>query len=459
MLTTKQLDSMKQLLTFLIFTIFATQSNSQAISIAFTANESCSYVAFDSVKIENITSNSTTVLYFPDTVLSLNATNAENISNFDSNIPATNYPNPFIEKTSVNVYLPKKEKLSLSLFTATGNEVARYTAILNQGLHQFEVSGKNSGIYFLKIGANNRVNTIKLIQLKRANAKGVSLKYSGITNQDNQQINYKNEEVPFSIDIGDEILITGFYEHETMTINDTPEEDIVYHLDFDHPECPESVTDIRDGYIYPVQKIGCQCWMAENLRFLPSVSAGANGAATYEHYYVYGYHGSIPATAMQTENFETYGVLYNWHAAMQGLVDNQDDVRGVCPEGWRLPNDDDWKELEMRLGMTEQEAEGDGYRGTNQGSSLAGTMVYWFAGYITSDNQFGESGFIALPGGGRYFTGNFDQLGASAIFWTSTKHGDNSAWIRSLHTHYSSAVYRSISNLENGFSVRCIKAD
>lgn len=440
--------------------LFSSSLYCQNISLKFTASKTCSYVAFDSVKVSNLSFGSDTVLHYPDTVLTFYHTNIQNIDGLKGKYTLSrNYPNPFFEKTRMELQISEPGDFVFVLQDITGKELARYNIDLDQGVHSFEISGANRGLNFLTVKSPGYSQTIKLIQTRNGLVSNSEIQYLGLSNSNVSSLKASQENSYFHFATGNDLLITGYYDDQTIDIVDSPVESRIYHLDFDHPECPESVTDIRDGYIYPVEKIGCQCWMTENLRFLPSVSARDVGAATYEHYYVYGYNGSIPATAMGRENFETYGVLYNWHAAMQGLVDNQDDVRGVCPEGWRLPTDNDWKELEMRLGMTEQEAHGDGYRGTNQGSRLAGTMVHWFAGYITSDNQFGESGFNALPGGGRYFTGNFDQLGASAIFWTSSNYEENNAWIRSLHTHYSSGVYRSISNIENGFSVRCIKAD
>ena len=47
-------------------------------------------------------------------------------------------------------------------------------------------------------------------------------------------------------------------------------------------------------------------------------------------------------------NAEIYGNLYNWYVV--------DDSRGVCPEGWHVPTDDQFKTLEIFLGMSEPEA-------------------------------------------------------------------------------------------------------
>src|SRR5690554_6870297 len=112
-------------------------------------------------------------------------------------------------------------------------------------------------------------------------------------------------------------------------------------------------TDTRDGNVYNWVKIGNQIWMAENLAYLPEVvhsnaefqTQSSNGQPGYG---VYGYDGNDVATAKSQSNYTTYGVLYNWYAAMNGAessMANPSGVQGVCPDGWHLPSDDEWHEL------------------------------------------------------------------------------------------------------------------
>jgi uncharacterized protein (TIGR02145 family) len=68
-------------------------------------------------------------------------------------------------------------------------------------------------------------------------------------------------------------------------------------------------------------------------------------------------------------NSETYGRLYNWFAV--------DDERGLCMEGWHVPSDVEFMELEMFLGMSEEEANSFEIRGTDEGSKLAGNSDLW----------------------------------------------------------------------------------
>ena len=99
-----------------------------------------------------------------------------------------------------------------------------------------------------------------------------------------------------------------------------------------------SFTDSRDGKVYKTVTIGEQVWMAENLAYLPSVVGPATESYTAPYYYVYGYDGTSVATAKATTNYQTYGVLYNWPAALT-----------ACPSGWHLPSDAEWTQMKNYL--------------------------------------------------------------------------------------------------------------
>lgn len=444
------------IIAFLVF--FASFLHSQTISLTFTGNETCSYVEFDSVKISNLNHNYDTILHFPDTVLSMQVSNIDNLKKSNDYFSLSqNYPNPFQERTKIEINVIEEDNFMLGLFDISGKLLTSCDKRLGKGLHTFSVSGQNSGSYFFTVKSHSYSQTIKLIQTKSCSFANPNIQHLGSDFTKSFTVKSFSEQTSFSFNSGDNLSITGYYNDYIYVIDDSPTESTIYNLDFAHPVCPPEFTDSRDGVIYEAIKINCQCWMAENLRFLPAVSGVSEGSSTKAHYYVYDYNGTSIATATSRENYKTYGVLYNWNAAMQGLVHSQGNAQGVCPDGWRLPNDEDWKTLEVSLGMSEHETNNIGYRGTNEGSKLAGKLHLWFSGYVTANEGFGASEFNAVPGGGRYFTNIFDYLRSTAIYWSATKSGDNNAWIRSISTHYSSGVYRNTSNIENGFSARCIK--
>jgi hypothetical protein len=80
------------------------------------------------------------------------------------------------------------------------------------------------------------------------------------------------------------------------------------------PLAPEFVcgeTIAHKGYAYSTVQIGDHCWFSENYRYLPEVSPSSEGSETSPYYYVYDYQGTDVTAAKSTENYETYGVLYN----------------------------------------------------------------------------------------------------------------------------------------------------
>ncbi len=210
-------------------------------------------------------------------------------------------------------------------------------------------------------------------------------------------------------------------------------------------------TDSRDGNVYSMVTIGSQVWMAENLAYLPSVVGPATESYSDSYCYVYGYYGTSVVKAKATTNYQTYGVLYNWHAALT-----------ACPEGWHLPSDDEWKQLEMYLGMSQELAYAFGWRGTDEGGKLKETgTTHWTSPNTGATN---ESGFSAFPGGYLYAHGTvnrysyFVNIGDYGRWWSSTPYNNIFyAWSRELSYFRSDVGRHYDTGKELGFSVRCLR--
>ena len=204
-------------------------------------------------------------------------------------------------------------------------------------------------------------------------------------------------------------------------------------------------TDARDNNHYNTVKIGNQIWMAENLKYLPSVVGPATSSETDPYYYVYGYDGTDLNAANATANYNTYGVLYNWPAAMNGTessVTNPSGVQGVCPTGWHLPSDAEWTELTDYLG----------------GTSIAGGKLKEIYTTHWTDPNTGasnETGFTARPGGARTSTGIYFSIGDNGYWWSATEYSSTKAYFR--HLFYDNGNVDSYyPNKEFGISVRCV---
>ena len=208
----------------------------------------------------------------------------------------------------------------------------------------------------------------------------------------------------------------------------------------------DTVTDI-DGNVYETVQIGNQLWMAENLK----VTHYNNGDEILTGYnnpeWTNLSTGAYAVYYDNPSNTETYGNLYNWYAV--------DDNRGMCSEDWHIPTDEEIKVLEIYLGMSESEANSDGWRGTNEGGKLKeeGT-THWVSPNTGATN---ESGFTALPGGSRfYYDGIYQNIGGLGYFWSSSEGDSNYAWIRLLSYNFS-GIHRGNYNKRSGFSVRCVR--
>lgn len=207
-----------------------------------------------------------------------------------------------------------------------------------------------------------------------------------------------------------------------------------------------TVTDY-DGNVYQTVVIGEQCWMAENLKYLPSVVGPGTGSNTTPYYYVYGYNGTDVTAAKATANYDTYGVLYNLAAALAGESSsgaNASGVQGICPDGWHLPSDAEWTELTEYLGG-EYDA----------GGKLKETgTAHWNSPNTEATN---ETGFTALPGGvSNPFFNTFQNIGNYWYAWSSTEFSNNNYCCVALHYHTSNIdLYNTSKGL--GLSVRCVK--
>jgi uncharacterized protein (TIGR02145 family)/prepilin-type N-terminal cleavage/methylation domain-containing protein len=138
-------------------------------------------------------------------------------------------------------------------------------------------------------------------------------------------------------------------------------------------------------------------------------------------------------------NCTTYGALYQWDEAMQ--YSTAAGSQGICPAGSHIPTDNDWKILEMHLGMSQAQADDNtGWRGTDQGTKL---------------KPGGTSGLSVPLAGGRDSIGSFFDLSLATHLWSSSEYFLHSAWVRYLSSGYAT-VYRYTVGKDSGFSVRCI---
>lgn len=174
-----------------------------------------------------------------------------------------------------------------------------------------------------------------------------------------------------------------------------------------------------EGNEYDTVEIDFQCWMAENMR--STVDAWREGTKRYCY-------DNDPS------NCEIYGGLYSAAAA-----------ETICPHGWRLPGDDDFKDMERTLGLEPPELDTNGWRGESIGEMIKDPS--W--------DGTGESRFNALPGGLMRSDGRSQWVGEQAHFW-GVRFSSDESW-RRFFASGESRSFRGVALRDLRFSVRCLK--
>jgi uncharacterized protein (TIGR02145 family) len=206
--------------------------------------------------------------------------------------------------------------------------------------------------------------------------------------------------------------------------------------------CGNNIDDNCNGQIdegcIPTVNICNKVWMQKNLEVttyrngdpIPEVTDPVAWAALTTGAWCY--YNNDPAMG------EIYGKLYNWYAVA--------DPRGLAPLGWHVPTDAEWTTLENCLDAISPTG--------NVGGKMKETgTVHWLAPNSGATNS---SGFTALPGGYRYGTGIFKDIGYYAFWWSFTYINGQLAWNRHLFST-SGTIGRAYSAMQVGFPVRCVK--
>ena len=214
-----------------------------------------------------------------------------------------------------------------------------------------------------------------------------------------------------------------------------------------------TMIDTRDNKQYKTVKIGDQVWMAENLNFDPG--QGGSGDTKYDWSWCHN---------NKAEHCDVAGRFYTWAAAIDSVklatdADKTMDcgygkecgldsagsatlIQGICPDGWHLPNNDEWNSLFTAVG----------------GSGKAGTLLKSQTGWYGNGNGTDAFGFTALSVGRSYSYASFDFDGLYAYFWSATE--NDSSYAYGMYLYYrgddvGAGLFDSYKNY--GFSVRCVK--
>lgn len=199
-----------------------------------------------------------------------------------------------------------------------------------------------------------------------------------------------------------------------------------------------NITDI-DGNTYKTVYIGTQHWMGENLKvskyndgtIIPNVSDASQWAQLTTGAWAYYNNNSV--------NNTKYGKLYNWYT----IDSTTNGKKNICPTGWHVPNDAEWTVLTEFLG-------GDNSAG---GKMKEVGTTNWSS---PNSNAVNTSIFTGRPGGYRLSSGKYGNFNVLGYWWSSNLYYVDNAWYLNLF-NYSGGIYKHYSELNRGYSVRCIK--
>jgi uncharacterized protein (TIGR02145 family) len=238
--------------------------------------------------------------------------------------------------------------------------------------------------------------------------------------------------------------ITGILENTTYYVRAyaTNKEGTSYGNQVEFTTLP--LADI-DGNNYKTVKLGTQVWMAENLKTtryndgtsIPNVTDDAEWSVQTEGAYCW--------QNNNLQNKDIYGALYNWFTVA---------TNKLCPTGWHVPTDSEWRTFYVFTGMSESAANGFGWIGMDNGGKLKETGTEHWA--TPNAGATDELGFKALPGGVRYDYSQFSDSGDFGAWWASTESESLSAYVCIL-VGINADINRMMYLKLAGLSVRCIK--
>ena len=427
-------------------------SQRAGIELTFTAIDSVTNVQLDSVKIMNRTAGNQSVIYWPDTNIFLEIASGDTLLyiGYATFYPVgvqeinqeseqfhlfQNYPNPVIDQSMVSMYIPEKGLVNILLTDIQGRVILSSDWQLDRGKHTFRFIPADGRLFFLTASWNGVSKNIKMLATGQHAGQRCILDYQG-SSQGDILLKASSQTSNFII--------------KESGILDDPAGDKTYTFQFtDNTPCPGTPTVLYQGQLYNTVQILSQCWLKENLNVGTMIDGGSfmldNGIIEKYCY------NNDP------DSCSKYGGLYQWEEMMQYTA--QQGVQGICPPGWHLPTDEEWKVLEgavdsqYGIGDPIWDLTGHMDRGFDAGINLK-TTTGWYCGGSGSD-LFGFSG---MPSGHLVYPNYFILNTKSSTWWTSTEDDIYEAWFRGLNFGWPTKVERStLDKWIISLSVRCLQ--
>ncbi len=415
-----------------------------SIMLQFTAVNGTNHEKLDSVKVINRSDGGDTVLVWPDTVLTISWEGLQQwFSGAEQFCICSASPNPAEGCTSISLFMPKPGKVGISAIHLTGSLLAFDERTIGPGFHTYRFSSGRPGVFLITASWEVRRSSAKILHTGGTEGVNPVLEYISCRPVNPvQKMAGSIQGFPFTP--GDTLLFAGYAGGSQSGISDHPAGNKIYTFQFaTNVPCIGNATVPYAGQVYNTIQVYSQCWLKENLNtgtMIPGNHSQTDNDTIEKFCY-----GNSP------DSCSKYGGLYQWDEMMQYVV--QPGAQGICPPGWHIPTDEDWKILEgavdSQFGIGDPEWDETWSRGFDAGTNLK-TSSGWVTGNGT--NLFGFSG---LPAGERFDSGTFVEVGEFSFWWSSDQQDSTFAWYRYIFSD--PVIYRSAFSKKDGYSVRCLR--
>lgn len=344
------------------------------------------------------------------------------------------FPNPTEDYSTLEFETTQPGTADLAIYNVTGMKLAQLREPLPPGSHTFQVSPPGTGLYMIRINADGKTFSGKLVSHNTHEPDARLIYLNSADNRETERT-LKTAESSWYMEYkpGEKLLLTvtsGIY---TTTVSAVPTHDETILVNF--YDC----IDVENN-IYPTVEIGSQVWMGANLKttrfnngkIIPQETGSGDWLAEDSASYCW--------QRNDRETYrDTYGAMYNGYAAMN---------ENLCPEDWHVPSVAEFKILEQTLGS----------RAVAGGRLKESGLLHWEDPNSGATNS---SGFTMLPGG--YRSGEdgsgFYDLGRYGYLWSLTATVNEESATYWGFSKDEEKTEQGVSGLHTGFSVRCIRND
>lgn len=422
-------------------------SQRNTLELTFTGVNNTTYFQTDSIKIRNLTQGGDTVLVYPDTVFMVNYVGTDKYPRNSERFLFTGLsPNPVMEKAIVKLNIPGRDKVNFRITDLPGRLIWQTEITLDKGLHSFAYTPSGKGVFLLTADWRGYSSSIKILSLSSNSGNQSELEYTGSADISEVSLKKYLSGNRFTFNPGDKLLFIGYGNNLESALTDAPEESRNYTIQFaTNIPCPGLDSLLYEGKYYHTIQIFSQCWMKENLEagtMIPGTQIQSDNGVIEKYCF-----------SNSQDNCDIYGGLYLWDEMMQYTT--AEGAQGVCPAGWHIPTDDDWKILEgaadSYYGMGHPEWDNTELRGYDVAKNLKSTN-----GWSSNGNGTDLYGFAALAGG-YWWQGYFFESANFGIYWTSTPCAPVLPWYRGMRMDMNYVLRRQNTYGNIGYSVRCLK--